>query len=203
MEKDSLIEQLPENYTEEVTLSKLHKSKKALMYKQINDILKATNYYELMEEFINNDACRVIEMRLSADVVDELLEFDGDEIQKAVKNPFWFYDDAALSVWGYEKNHYWYPRHQYMKKKPCVHAFQIIRRLFWIVWVLCFLFSIVGLVTMPSILTLVIVFVILFAVIIPYVIDRVYRTRGYHLSDYDIDIVALNNLPRVDFIPTA
>lgn len=202
MEKDSLIQQLPDNYTEEVTLSKLYKSKNALTYGKINDILKSTNYYDLMEDFINDDERNLIEMRLSEDVDDELLAFDVDEIQKAVKNPFTFNQDQICRVWRYEKFFSW-DSFTYMKRKPCIGVFRFVHCLFWIVWGLCFIFSIVWLVSMPSILTLIIAFGMLFAVIVPYLTDKEFRTRGYHLSNYNIDMDVVNKLPRVDFIQTA
>lgn len=87
---EKIIIQEPELISQEIvvpiTIETLREQTTRHKDETIQGVLGRTNYASLMQEFIRNDSCESIQIRMSSEVAQDLNEFTYKDIDCAVKN---------------------------------------------------------------------------------------------------------------------
>ncbi len=191
-----------------ITVKNLIHNKKQVDYDRINAILNRTNYYTLMNEFINNPHVSTIEMVLSTEVNTALLYEDRDLIQEAVENPYHTRETISMvngghlvTAWIYDKYNFPPFIFSFEKLKPFSNCVPFVCAFVFFLWI-CFL---VGSLWLMMAYNYAVIFIVLFVfsilcVTIPIGVYFKFKNSGYFHYPYYIDEEALSKLPIVEFV---
>lgn len=198
-EKERIIEQMKTYETNEKTVGKMWSGRDIAKFTNINNTLKRTDYYDIMDAFIKDENENTVEMRLSEEVRAALTDYSFSDIQRAVQNPFAADEFGVPAVWRYEKCAT-DSVFSFQKRKPLASLVPFLNQGSWAVWLSFFIAAIVMTCIFQTLLLGGLVLLSAVGIVVPAFVSRQLTKAGYFETLYTIDQSALNGLPLLEFV---